>query len=247
MLILKQERKLLKGVNVSFQDSAQSWQAKTHTSKVPLPVFIGIALLVFFVLVLAFQNMWGVFSSDTTLITKEDSPQGTPGEDEGLASSSGQETEEMKDTVFVHVGGAVSNPGVYELLEGSRVQEAVQAAGGFTEEAAFDGVNLARCINDGEHIVIPTQAELEGGAGTAGGAGEGLAVGATGSPSSGQVNINSADAAELISLPGIGEVTAGKIIQDREKNGPFKSIEEIKRIAGIGDKKFEQLHELICV
>lgn len=229
---------------MSFQESAESWQAKTHTSKIRPPVLIGVGLLITLIVVLAFQNAWGAFQPDTVLINKEDSEQGITGEDEGIASSPGQEDQEAPEKVFVHIGGAVLTPGVYELPEGARVQEAVQAAGGFTEEASFDAVNLARCINDGEQIVVPTQAQAESGLNTTG---EGAGEGSVGSTVSGKVNINSGTASELISLPGIGEVTAGKIIQDREKNGPFKTVEDIKRIAGIGDKKFEQLYDLICI
>lgn len=147
----------------------------------------------------------------------------------------------IEKSIFVHVDGAVTTPGLIELPEGARVNDAIQAAGGFTEEALHDAVNLARVLSDGEQILVPSTAQTEGD--------EGATSSATLSPgtTSGKVNINTADAATLDTLPGIGESTAAKIVADREANGPFKTVEDLKRVSGIGDKKFTQLEGCITV
>ena len=146
----------------------------------------------------------------------------------------------VEKTIFVHVEGAVAAPGLLELSEGSRVYDAIQAAGGFTEDARHDAVNLARVLTDGEQIIVPsTQTDSDSDAAPATAASAGTAAG--------KVNINTADAPTLDTLPGIGASTAAKIVADREANGPFKTIEDLKRVSGIGDKKFSQLEGCITV
>lgn len=162
------------------------------------------------------------------------------------AADSGEEAQsQTQRTVFVHVTGAVASPGLYEVAEGSRVAQAVEAAGGFAEGAATSALNLARVVADGEQVVVPTQAEIDtaqSGASSTGGA----SVGGTG-VLGGKVNINTATAEQLDSLPGIGASTAAKIVADREANGPFSTTEDLKRVSGIGDKKFAALADEICV
>ena len=118
--------------------------------------------------------------------------------------------------------------------------DAIQAAGGFTEDARHDAVNLARVLTDGEQIIVPTT-QTDGGSDTT------PATAASPGTVAGKVNINTADAATLDTLPGIGASTAAKIVADREANGPFKTIEDLKRVSGIGDKKFTQLEGCITV
>ena len=146
----------------------------------------------------------------------------------------------VEKTIFVHVEGAVAAPGLFELSEGSRVYDAIQAAGGFTEDARHDAVNLARVLTDGEQIIVPTIQ-------TEGGSDDTPSTAASPGTAAGKVNINTADAATLDTLPGIGASTAAKIVADREANGPFKTIEDLKRVSGIGDKKFTQLEGCITV
>lgn len=163
--------------------------------------------------------------------------------DEAVAPSSSEpEAVEVKAQVYVYVTGAVANPGVYSLDEGLRVCDAVEAAGGLTEDADASTVNLARVLSDGEHIALPTKAEVETALaqGSEGGAG-GAAV------ASSLVNINTADASALETLSGVGSATAQAIISDREQNGPFSTIEDLMRVDGIGEKKFAKLKDSICV
>lgn len=173
------------------------------------------------------------------------------------SASSGQQrgTEDSQDAsaaaqapgVFVHVVGAVRRPGVFELPFGARVADAVDAAGGMLPDAVAAGVNLARHVSDGEQVVVPDEDSLpSAGAGAA--AGSAAASGGYGAGgAAGPVDVNSADAALLDTLPGIGPSTAAKIIAEREASGPFASLEDLSRVSGIGPKKIEQLDGLACV
>lgn len=148
--------------------------------------------------------------------------------------------------VVVHVCGSVRRPGVYELATGARVEDAVDAAGGALAGAVLESLNLARVVADGEQIAVPD--EDDPAPGTGGTGGTGAPGGAVGAPAAAQpVDINSADAAMLDTLPGVGPSTAAKIIADREANGPFASVEDLGRVSGIGPKRLEQLQGLVCV
>ena len=156
-------------------------------------------------------------------------------------------------SVVVYVSGAVTTPGLVEIPEGSRVGDALTAAGGFDETADSSALNLARVVEDGEQIDVPTREErsAQESAATAG-PGSGAPSGSSASsPASsktnGLVNINTATQAELESLPGVGPSTAQKIIDDRTANGPFKKKEDLKRVSGIGEKKYASLESNITV
>jgi competence protein ComEA len=166
---------------------------------------------------------------------------------EPAAELAGSEATATGASVTVHVVGAVHRPGVYALVEGSRVRDALAAAGGCVGDAMLEAVNLARILADGEQVRIPTAEEVAAGAvaSAAGGAPTGGAAppGAAG----GKVNINTASATELDTLPGVGPSTAQKIVDDRTANGPFKRIEDLMRVSGIGEKKFEALKDHVSV
>ena len=150
--------------------------------------------------------------------------------------------------ILVHVGGAVAAPGVYAVPEGARVEDALAAAGGLGPDAAPDAVNRARVLADGEQVVIPTaeEAATAPAPAPAGGAsGPGTPSGSA--PSGGKVNLNTASAAELTALNGIGEATAAKIVADREARGPFSTVDDLARVSGIGPKKLESLRDAVCV
>lgn len=135
--------------------------------------------------------------------------------------------------IFVHVLGEVSSPGLYELSEGDRAVDAVAAAGGFTAKADQAQLNLARFVTDGEQIVVPRV-----------GASPGVAAG-TSVP--GKVNLNTADAAALETLPRIGPAMAERILAWRETNGRFAAVEDLMRVSGVGEKTFEALKSLVTV
>lgn len=154
--------------------------------------------------------------------------------------------EDDEEEIVVYVTGAVKIPGVYTLREGARVKDAIDMAGGHLPEADLLRLNLAQRLCDEDKLYV-----LRTGEGLASeDIGSLEAIGATVgmvSPGDGKVNINIADKSTLETLPGIGAVTSQKIIDYREKNGPFKSVEDIKNISGIGEKKFEQLRDRIKV
>ncbi len=145
--------------------------------------------------------------------------------------------------IIVHITGAVINPGVYSLPSGSRVKDAIEKSGGLLSDANTTLINLAMLIEDGEQVWVPYQlddvmdfdkpAVLEG------------------EPTQGQptrkININTASQIELESLSGIGPVIAKAVIQYRLENGPFKDIEEIQEVSGIGPVTFEKIKPIISV
>jgi len=149
-------------------------------------------------------------------------------------------------TIKVHVLGAVRKPGVVALPDGSRVDDAIRAAGGLSAGADPAQLNLAAVLVDGAQIIIGTtkhpQGDIRTDGGTAGGAG-GSGTGAT----SKLVNLNTASQAELESLPGIGPVTAQKILTWRTQHGRFSKIAELQEIDGIGPKTMAQLEPYVCV
>lgn len=154
------------------------------------------------------------------------------------ASDSG--TEETLVHYYVHVCGEVNAPGVYELEEGSRIFQAVEKAGGLTEEAAGEYLNMAEIIRDGMKIQVPSEDEVEAGAVP-------VLPEQNGSGQSVKVNINTAGKEQLMTLRGIGESRAEDIIRYREEHGPFGAIEEIMEISGIKDAAFQKIKEDITV
>ena len=163
--------------------------------------------------------------------TAEQRPQERPG-------GSGEESPAV---VVVHVAGAVAQPQVVELEPGDRVADAVEAAGGFTEEAALHGLNLAAEAQDGSLVYVPTTEELASGdhppptGGTEDAAGQESAV----------ININTAEAGQLEQLPGIGPALAQRIITYRESHGGFSSLEELAAVSGIGPAIIENIAEQV--
>lgn len=146
--------------------------------------------------------------------------------------------------IHVHVTGCVNAPGMYVLSSGARLSEAVSAAGGFTEDALEQSVNLARELEDGEQIIVESQdAAVQTGNDAA------LAT-STNAPSlaaDGRVDINTADADLLQTISGIGPSKAQKIIAYREANGAFKSVEELCNVSGIGEKTLASIKDQIRV
>ncbi len=150
--------------------------------------------------------------------------------------------------ICVHICGAVVSPGVYEIPQGSRVYEAVMAAGGYRDDADEDYVNQALVLNDSDKLVIPTLADTEAMVIPSDGKVREFGVG-SGDPKteSGKVNINTAGVEELCTLSGIGEARAKVIISYRDSNGPFGSIEDIMNVSGIKQASFDRIKNDICV
>ncbi len=135
----------------------------------------------------------------------------------------------------VYVTGAVVNPGVYYLPDGSRVEQALQSAGGPTAEADLNRVNLARKVRDEEQVYVPEVGE------------ESPPVPSSSSSDGGELNINTATATELETLPGIGPTLAQRIVDYREAHGPFAAVEDIMNVRGIGEGLFSEIRDLIAV
>lgn len=139
---------------------------------------------------------------------------------------------ESEELFCVFVCGQVTNPGIYYLTSGSRVYDAIEAAGGILENGQINSINQAELIVDCEKIYIPAYNEMSP---------------QTSDINTGLININHAGISELTSLPGIGEARAKSIIEYRETKGCFLSIEDIKKVTGIKDSAFEKIKEYICV
>lgn len=152
--------------------------------------------------------------------------------------------------VVVHVVGQVAHPGLVRVPAGSRVADAVEAAGGLTAEADGAAINLARAVLDGEQLLVPRPGEAVVGAPPAAGA-PGAAPAAPGAPAGGApgglVGLNTATTTELDALPGIGPVLAQRIVDFREANGGFTSVEELAEVTGIGDAVLADVRPLVTV
>lgn len=175
------------------------------------------------------------------------------------------EEDSTDNNIVVHISGAVEQEGIVELKKNSRIADAIERAGGLKEEACMDKINLAYVLEDGMKIHIPTEKEME--------SQKEMEVkeyitkssgsniednfksnsnsiqnsGSTTLVKNAKININTATQTQLETLPGIGSSTAIKIINYREQQGKFKSIEDLKNVSGIGDNKFNKIKDLICV
>lgn len=154
-----------------------------------------------------------------------------------------------KEEIYVDVCGAVAEPGVFCLPEGSRVFQAIEAAGGFLPEAAENYVNRAQGLSDGEQLYVPTREEaltMER-TDTAPAGGENGEGDESGTEYAGKVNLNTADESELCTLTGVGASKAKAIIAYREENGPFVSIEDLMKVEGIKEGTFHKIKDEIEV
>lgn len=159
---------------------------------------------------------------------------GAPGSADGAAGAGVPETEEPQ-AICVYVCGAVATPGVVELPAGSRACDALDAAGGLTADADERSVNLAAVLEDGQQLYFPTTEEAE------------TQRESAEAESSGLVNINTADAAQLCTLPGIGESRAAAIIAYREEHGDFAAPEDVMAVSGIKTAAYEKIKAYITV
>lgn len=140
----------------------------------------------------------------------------------------------LAEDIRVSVSGAVATPGMVTVPSGSRLQDIAEAAGGFTGDADYSSLNLAGRVGDGEHVVIPGRSSDISHAGAT-------------APADGLVDLNSANEAQLDQLPGIGEVLSARIVEHRELNGPFASVDEITAVNGISERLLEELRPYITV
>ncbi len=214
------------------------------TKKQKIIISIVITILFTLVLIYVYQNLY-VDDSEIILSNNINDVTQNTNEIETIEEKNDEEK------VVVHVIGEVNNPGVVTLPEGSRIIDAINMAGGKTEEADLSKINLAYIVEDGTQIYIPrinenlNQVNL-----ISDGAGIGVIINDSDVEENkveAKVNINTANKEKLETLPGIGETTAQKIIDYRESNGKFKTIEDIKNVSGIGEAKYESLKDKITV
>lgn len=184
------------------------------------------------------------------------------GNDSNLIISNGIEKEakendtkdiEEKNKIVVYIAGAIKNEGVYELEENSRITDIIEKAGGLTDDANINNINLAYILQDGVKVYIPKDNDKneikdetniyvskENGESN-------IDNGTSVEKKNSKININTATQTELETLPGIGPSTATKIINYRKENGKFNSIEELKKVSGIGDSKYNKIKEMIRI
>ena len=151
--------------------------------------------------------------------------------------------------LIIHIAGAVKNPGVYQLRSTDRIIDALKIAGGASEEASLDLINLAALLKDGQKIIIPYKTYSETGEEINADTYNYVSSVYSSSPvsNSAKININTANANMLQTLPGIGPVISERIIEYRNQNGLFGVIDDIKDVSGIAEKKYEGIKDLICV
>lgn len=185
-------------------------------------------ILLLVILILLLTNIYSIYikdASDRVVVTPET-----------IDSMFVEEAHEDK-SIVVHVTGQVNNKGIVVLKEGSRVVDAIQAAGGSSEEADLDKINLAKKLVDEKWIYVPAIGEEE----------QNLTFEGYDLAGDGKININTANASEFETLQGIGPVLAQRIMDFREKQGSFKTTEDIMKVSGIGTKIYEGIKDSIRV
>lgn len=203
------------------------------------------------ILVIAIIGAIGYF-----VYAKDESPQLEDLQIENTSTNESSKETKENTKIVVHVSGQVNQEGIVELEQNCRVSDAIEKSGGLKEDADISDINLAEILEDGTKIYIPKKGEVEqnmaiDNPNTQGSQTQTSNSSKTSNNSTSSkntiVNINTASQTELETLPGIGPSTALKIINYRKENGKFKSIEDIKKVSGIGDAKFEKIKSFIKV
>lgn len=158
-------------------------------------------------------------------------------------STTEESNESLNKQIQVHITGEVNNPGLYKLNSDVRIWDAIQAAGGFTNNADQSSLNLAKTLEDGEQLLVAAKNNSS----QANNASSQTNNGSSQTQTDGKININNADIQQLQTLSGVGPSTAQKIVDYRTSNGKFKNIEDIKKVSGIGDKTYLKFKDKICV
>lgn len=230
---------------MSFMDDVEELERKAQSSKVSPFVLVGIVAVVLALVFLMLSQCASSLTTDSFQVEQssssstENSESGTEGNQETT-----QESQSAPAEIVVYVTGEVNSPGVYTLSEGDRVNDAVLAAGGITKKAAVDQVNMASVLTDGQQVTVPNEKDFQGAAGS------GSVSTSTSSGvdhNSGKINLNTATLEELQTLSGIGPALAQRIIDSRESEGKFTKTEDLLRVSGIGEKRFADIKDKLCV
>lgn len=166
---------------------------------------------------------------------------------EGEENFVNKEVLEDKKEIIIHITGAVESEGIVKIKEGDRIKDAIEAAGGLAIDANLKEVNLAYKLKDGQKVYIPRTTDTEEEITINNENGETVIVDQGIQETTTMVNINTATEEQLRTLPGVGEETARKIIEYRQLNGRFIAIQDIKNVTGIGEAKFENIKNYICI
>ena len=200
---------------------------------ITIGVFVCVAGLFFY-----FNQNQQEESAKEVLITSEDAQESQNSTIENTPEKA-ETGKEKKKSIFVHICGAVKKAGVYELKEGSRICDAIKAAGGFRKTANQTFLNQAQVLSDGEQVVVPVKEDTEKNVQNM----EEMPA----SKNTQKVSINHATCEELMTLPGIGESKANSIIKFREENGGFQTLEDLKKIQGIKDGVYSKIADYIML
>lgn len=210
-----------------------------HRSETSLPRGAARALSAVIVLVALGVAAWSWFSAQGSLVPLDGVAAGA-GAPAGTPTPAAAPTPTAAGTVIVHVTGAVGAAGVYELPLGARVDDAIRVAGGLVGEADEAALNRAQVLVDAQQVYVPVVGEALPAAGAPGG-------GAAGGGAPGLINVNTASAAQLEELPGVGPALAGRIIEWRESRGRFSSVEDLLDVPGIGPAILEKVRSQVTV
>ncbi len=202
-----------------------------------------IAAALFACIAIAAAFAWFRGGAHSSSALPRPTPAGVPGDTFAATTS----TTRASSAIVIDIVGAVRRGGVVRLAAGGRVIDAINAAGGATADADLTRLNLAAALTDGARVAVPRLGAPAPGLDPAAVIGAPAPAG-DGGPSPGSpVNLNSANAAQLDALPGVGPATAAAIVKDREAHGPFTSVNDLGRVRGIGNSKLDQLRDLVAV
>jgi len=219
---------------------------KIHNKKTILFIILSIFLIIYYIYYKNNNhNKYETILNDENIVFDKEKEENLQESDNEVQNPE----DEGNEIIIVHITGEVKNWGVIELEKGARVMDAVNKAGGLTEEADVEKVNLAYILSDGVKIYIPSKNNENDIEYIIEESGEKVVTEEKKMEKANNalININNATQTELESLPGIGPSTALKIILYREENGKFSSIEDIKNVSGIGENKFNNIKQLICI
>ncbi len=236
---------------MSFQEYSDSLQSKLRLGNMNKKLVVGIAILALIAICLCVYTLFlnsEAYSNTDDEIAISNVDESQESSNEAGESGGSDSNENASERIYVHVAGCVKNPGVYELDASSRANEAIEAAGGFTKTADTEAINLAESLSDGQQIIVPKKSSSSAAETSSTNSTANSQTSSSASQSSSElVNINTATSEQLQTLSGIGEAKAQKIIEYREQNGPFESVDSLTNVSGIGEKTLESLRPYICI
>lgn len=221
---------------------ATSLLRRAGLASVPRAAIAGVAVLAFALVCICAVHFWPHPGEEFTIASANQVQDGEPASSEASSSAA--------QNILVDIEGAVCAPGLYSLAQGARVGELVSMAGGFSENAAPAQVNLARKLEDGEQVYVPSADDISqapNSAAPSGAAGASASGASTQGAASDKININTASSDDLQKLTGIGPSLAERIIEYRETNGRFSSVDDLQNVSGIGKTRFANIKDKICV